>query len=374
MKRFMLNSLLLTLAAALTGCGGSSDDEPMPAVVSITVSSEAIPVSADGGTYTVNVSTTGKEWGAYTEANFFTVDTQNSAASTGTLTVMVSANPTVESRMGSVVIMSGSARKVINVTQAAAEKPAYNAPEGYSLIWQDEFENSSELNANDWTHEVQKRGWVNNELQNYVDHQSPNGDLVTEIKNGTLRIHCFKENGSIYSGRVYAHVNQGWQYGYFEASIKLPKGKGTWPAFWMMPVGNDWNTNPWPMCGEIDIMEEVGVVPNEVSSSIHTQDYNHTKNTQKTHAMTIANAEGEFHTYALLWTADEITTYVDGKEQLHVEKAKLGNDHNQWPFHYPFYLIFNLAWGGDWGGMQGVDETALPITMEIDYIRVFQKK
>jgi len=370
----MLNSLLLTLAAALTGCGGSSDDEPMPAVVSITVSSEAIPVSADGGTYTVNVSTTGKEWGAYTEANFFTVDTQNSAASTGTLTVMVSANPTVESRMGSVVIMSGSARKVINVTQAAAEKPAYNAPEGYSLIWQDEFENSSELNANDWTHEVQKRGWVNNELQNYVDHQSPNGDLVTEIKNGTLRIHCFKENGSIYSGRVYAHVNQGWQYGYFEASIKLPKGKGTWPAFWMMPVGNDWNTNPWPMCGEIDIMEEVGVVPNEVSSSIHTQDYNHTKNTQKTHAMTIANAEGEFHTYALLWTADEITTYVDGKEQLHVEKAKLGNDHNQWPFHYPFYLIFNLAWGGDWGGMQGVDETALPITMEIDYIRVFQKK
>ena len=80
----------------------------------------------------------------------------------------------------------------------------------------------------------------------------------------------------MYSGRVYAHVNEGWQYGYFEASIKLPKGKGTWPAFWMMPVGNDWNTNPWPMCGEIDIMEEVGVVPNEVSSSVHTQDYNHT--------------------------------------------------------------------------------------------------
>ena len=197
---------------------------------------------------------------------------------------------------------------------------------------------------------------------------------MTEVKNGTLRINCFKEGGKVYSGRVYAKVREGWQHGYFEASIKLPKGKGTWPAFWMMPVGNDWATNPWPMCGEIDIMEEVGVVPNEVSSSIHTQDYNHTKNTQKTHAMTIDKAEGEFHTYALLWTADEMTTYVDGKVQLNVKKSVLGSGHNQWPFHYPFYLILNLAWGGDWGGMQGVDESALPVTMEVDYVRVFQKK
>ena len=141
----------------------------------------------------------------------------------------------------------------------------------------------------------------------------------------------------------------------------------------MMPVGNDWNTNPWPMCGEIDIMEEVGCVPNEVSSSIHTQDYNHTKNTQKTHAMTIAKAEGEYHVYALEWTEDAITTYVDGKVQLAVKKSALGSGHNQWPFHYAFYPILNLAWGGDWGGMKGVDESALPVTMSVDYIRVFQK-
>ncbi len=374
MKRFMLNSLLLTLAVALSGCGGSNDDTLQPAAVTITVSPETITTGADGGNYTVSVTTTGKEWGAYTDADFITVATKNTTASTGSLTVTVPANPTTEVRSGAVTIMSGSVRKTVNVTQAAAEKPAYNAPEGYQLVWQDEFDSGSELNSSDWKHEVQKKGWVNNELQNYVDHKSPAGELVTELKNGTLRIHCFKEDGNIYSGRVYAHVNEGWQYGFFEASIKLPKGKGTWPAFWMMPVNNDWSTNPWPMCGEIDIMEEVGVVPNEVSSSIHTQDYNHTKNTQKTHAMTIADAEGGFHTYALLWTADEIITYVDGKEQLHVEKSKLGTGHNQWPFHYPFYVIFNLAWGGDWGGMQGVDEQALPITMEIDYIRVFQKK
>ena len=125
--------------------------------------------------------------------------------------------------------------------------PAYNAPEGYSLVWHDEFDNGTELNPEDWTHEVQRSGWVNHELQNYVDHKSPEGNPVTEIKDGTLRIHCFMENGKIYSGRVYAHVSEGWQYGYIEASIKLPAGKGTWPAFWMMPVGNDWRTNPWPM-------------------------------------------------------------------------------------------------------------------------------
>ena len=369
----MLNTLMLSLTVALWGCGGSGDD-PEPETPFITVSSETISAPADGGTYTVNVTTTGKEWGISMGDNFFTAKAQNTGAPSGSIIITIPVNIDTETRTGTITVMSGVARKTINVNQAAAEKATYNAPEGYKLVWQDEFNEGTELNPNDWTHEVQKDHWVNNEMQNYVKHQSPNGRNVTEIMGGALRINCFKEDGKIYSGRVYAHVNSGWQYGYFEASIKLPKGKGTWPAFWMMPVGNDWNTNPWPMCGEIDIMEEVGVVPNEVSSSIHTQDYNHTKNTQKTHAMTISKAEGEFHTYALLWTADEIITYVDGKEQLHVTKAALGSGHNQWPFHYAFYPIFNLAWGGDWGGMNGVDENALPVTMEVDYIRVFQKK
>ena len=374
MKRYMILTSLLSLAVAFTGCGGGDDDEPTPAAITITASQDAISVPAEGGTYTIDITTTGKEWGAYAEEDFISVETKNTLASSGSVSVKVSANPNVNARSGAVVLMSGTARKSIAVNQAAAEKSAYNAPEGYSLVWSDEFDNGSELNADHWTHEVQNSGWVNNELQNYVNHKTPGGSLVTELKNGALRIRCLKENGKIYSGRVYAKVNQGWLYGYFEARIKLPVGKGTWPAFWMMPVGNDWSTNPWPMCGEIDIMEEVGCVPNEVSSSIHTQDYNHTKNTQKTHAMTIDKAEGEFHTYALLWTADEITTYVDGKVQLSVKKSEIGSSHNQWPFHYAFYPILNLAWGGSWGGMYGVDESALPVTMEVDYLRVFQKK
>lgn len=369
MKRFMLHTFLFSLAVALMGCGGSSDD-PEPAMISITVSPQNINASAEGGTYTVNVTTTGKEWGTgmVSVDNFFNVKTQNTTAQTGTITITVPANPLAETRSGAVTVMSGSARETITVTQAAAAQATYYAPEGYKLVWQDEFNEGTELNPADWTHEVQKDHWVNNELQNYVNHKTPKGRNVTDIMDGKLQIHCFKEDGKIYSGRVYAKVKSGWTYGYIEASIKLPKGKGTWPAFWMMPV----NFRSWPADGEIDIMEEVGYHPDYVSSSLHANAHVHSNGTQVTHEMYCKGAEGEFHTYAIEWTAQNITTFVDGKVQLSYDNRGLGRD--DWPYNDPFYVIFNLAWGGDWGGSQGVDENALPVTMEVDYIRVFQKK
>ena len=367
MKRFMLNTFLFSLAVALMGCGGSDDDSKSE-TVTITASQESINVPAEGGSYSVSINTTGKEWGAYTEANFITIETSNSASQTGTVTINVAANPTTSQRSGTVILMSGTTRKNITVAQAAAAQSAYNAPEGYTLVWQDEFDKGSELNGDDWTHEVQKSGWVNHELQNYVNHKTPEGNFVTEVRNGKLRITALKENGKVYSGRVYAKVKSGWTYGYIEASIKLPKGKGTWPAFWMMPV----NFHSWPADGEIDIMEEVGYHPDYVSSSLHATDHVHSNGTQITHEMKCEGAEGEFHTYAILWTAKNITTYVDGKVQLTYDNRGLGR--SDWPYDNPFYVIFNLAWGGDWGGAQGVDESALPVTMEVDYVRVFQKK
>ena len=380
MNRFMLYTFLLSLAAVVCGCGGSDNDDPLPSTVSITLSQESIEAPAEGGTYTINVNTTGKEWNAYADQEFIIVGAKNTAAQTGTLTVAVPANPTTSVRTGTITVMSGSARKSISVTQMAAEESPYYAPEGYQLVWQDEFDGNygyapnengvprTELNPDYWTHEVKSAGWVNHELQNYVNHKTPEGKLVTELRNGKLRITALKENGKVYSGRVYAKVKEGWRYGYIEASIKLPKGKGTWPAFWMMPV----NYRSWPADGEIDIMEEVGYHPDYVSSSLHANAHVHSNGTQVTHEMKCAGAEGEFHTYAMLWTAKNITTYVDGKVQLSYDNRGLGRD--DWPYDDPFYVIFNLAWGGDWGGAQGVDESALPATMEVDYIRVFQKK
>ena len=380
MKRFMLNTFMFTLAVALWGCGGSDNDEPQPAVVNIDVSQETIAVPAEGGTYTVSVTTTGKEWGAYADQDFIAVNTTNTVAQSGTLKVTVPANPTTSARTGTVTVMSGAARKVISVSQTAAAQSAYYAPDGYTLVWNDEFDGNygyapnengiprTELNPNDWTHEVKSSGWVNHELHTYENHKTPEGKLGTELRDGKLRITALKENGKVYSGRVYAKVKEGWKYGYIEASIKLPKGKGTWPAFWMMPV----NFRSWPADGEIDIMEEVGYHPDYVSSSLHANAHVHSNNTQVTHEMLCQGAEGEFHTYAILWTAQNITTYVDGKVQLSYDNRGKGRD--DWPYDDPFYVIFNLAWGGDWGGAQGVDEGALPVTMEVDYIRVFQKQ
>ncbi len=366
MKNMILVSTMLVLAAAFTGCGG--DDEPGDAAgVAVSTSVQAIDAPAEGGTYSVTVTTTGAEWGAYSDQDFVSLITQGTTSQQGTLTVSVAQNPYTEQRTATVTVVSGTALQRISVAQAPAQQAAYNAPEGYHLVWHDEFDSGSELNADDWTHEVQRQGWVNNELQNYVNHRTPEGRLVTSISDGHLRITALKENGKVYSGRVYAKVKEGWTYGYIEASIKLPKGKGTWPAFWMMPV----NFRSWPADGEIDIMEEVGANPNYVSSSLHANAHVHTNNTQVTHEMYLAGAEDDFHTYAIEWTAKNITTYVDGKQQLSYDNRGLGRD--DWPYDDPFYVILNLAWGGDWGGYRGIDENALPCTMEVDYVRVFQK-
>lgn len=238
--------------------------------------------------------------------------------------------------------------------------------DGYQLVWHDEFDGDSL--SSDWEHVVWPKGRVNHELQAYTRIFSPKGNMVTRVSDGTLKITAYRERKQIYSGRVNAMRNSGWQYGYIEARIKLPVGKGTWPAFWMMPV----NGRHWPNDGEIDILEEVGCNPDVVTSSLHAEGHVHTRGTQVTKEMPFPGAEGEFHVYSILWTADCIITYVDGQELLRYDNPGTGKV--DWPYDAPFYIILNLAWGGDWGGMHGVDNRALPARVEFDYVRVFQKK
>jgi len=310
------------------------------------------------------------DWELSASDSWISVAPANGGKGETEVKVSVLENKTESSREGILILTFAGGKLEIKVSQLS---DVVNVPEGYTLVWSDEF-NEGTVPGSDWVHENWDAGHVNHELQTYTD-KVVDGKRTTEIKDGFLNINCFKgSDGKIYSGRMNAKPSTGWLYGYFEARICLPEGKGTWPAFWMMPSNVDWGTNPWPKCGEIDIMEEVGADPNEVSSSLHTENYNHTKNTQKTHAMNCAGAEGGFHTYALEWTEDAITTYVDGKVQLKALKSEMGTDHDSWPFHYAFYPILNLAWGGDWGGYKGVDESALPVTMKVDYVRIFQKK
>lgn len=330
------------------------------------LSASTLESASTGQTLTFYVKAT-SAWTASTTDKWIKVEAVNDT----TVRITTEVNGEATARTGTVTVKSGDETATVTVTQESGEVTDITVPEGYELVWHDEFNNGTVLSS-DWTHEVQPAGWVNNELQTYVNG-SADGKRVTELKDGRLNINCFKgSDGKIYSGRVYAKMNEGWTHGYFEARILLPKGKGTWPAFWMMPVNNDYNKNPWPDCGEIDIMEEVGCVPNEVSSSVHCKAYNHVINTQKTAKRNIGTAESEYHVYACEWTEDMLRFYIDGEELMTFRNEGTGRD--VWPFTYAFYPILNLAWGGDWGGMNGVDESVLPVTLKVDYIRVFQKK
>lgn len=375
MKHIVTLISFMVLGLSLTACGGDEKGGTSEPATAIKLSAESFTFDHQGGEATLTIEAPG-EWDAVTADAWIRLTKSDQLSHTGRVDIKIESNSSRDARNGSIIVRSGTSRATVNITQAGREPepadPTIKVPDGYELVWNDEFD-GNELNRNDWTHEVQGPGWVNNELQHYVN-TSYDGKFVTEVSDGILKINCFKaSNGKIYSGRIYAKVNSGWKYGIFEARIKLPKGKGTWPAYWMMPVNNNFSTNPWPKCGEIDIMEEVGYNPNYTSSSIHCESYNHTIGTQKTAERLTPGAQDEFHVYRLEWTENYIRTYVDDKLLLNFANDSKGNV-STWPFNKAFYPILNLAWGGNWGGAMGVDEKALPATMEVDYLRVFQVK
>ena len=247
-------------------------------------------------------------------------------------------------------------------------EPDIATPEGYELVWHDEFDAAgvTSPSTDNWWYETGDGGWGNNELQDYVSGGKYNGVRIAEVSDGTLKITAQKIDGKVRSVRM--NTTQSWTYGYFEGRLKLCRGKGTWPAFWMLPK----NFRSWPDDGEIDIMEHVGYHENYVSSSIHCKAYYHSIGTQKTNEIHLPTATSEFHTYAVEWTPEYMKFYFDGKLHFTFNNDGKGN-YDTWPFYTPFYLKLNLAWGGNWGGAMGVDESCLPTTYEIDYVRVFQK-
>ena len=184
-------------------------------------------------------------------------------------------------------------------------------------MWSDEF-NGDSLNTDVWTRETGGSGWGNNEIQNYIPG-SKNGETCAQVSNGTLKIIAKKVGNEVYSIRM--NTVESWKYGYFEARLKLPTGKGTWPAFWMMPK----NYTAWPDDGEIDIMEEVGYDPNVILSTVHCKAYNHSIGTQKSGTIKVPTAQTEFHVYAVEWTEDFIKGYVDGKCYFTFDNDKKGN-------------------------------------------------
>ena len=237
------------------------------------------------------------------------------------------------------------------------------------LVWSDEFDGTA-LSQENWKFETGNNGWGNNELQNYLNEGN------VEVSNGTLKIIAKKENvdGSKYTS-ARLNSKKEFTFGKIEIRAKIPedKGKGIWPALWML--GNDINSVGWPACGEIDIMEYVSYSPNEVHFTIHSTANNHVKGTQITSGpVPLETIEEEFHTYGVLWTDKYMKFYIDTEDNIKLNflRPSISNSDN-WPFSKPFYFLMNIAVGGNWGGLEGVDDSIFPAVMEVDYVRVYQK-
>lgn len=235
-----------------------------------------------------------------------------------------------------------------------------------NLIWEEEFNYEGLPKESDWGYDVGGNGWGNAELQYYTEKNPDN----VYVEDGKLTITSWNEaydKNEYTSTRLVTRGKKDFLYGRIEVKAKLPKGKGTWPAIWMMPTDSLYGD--WPKSGEIDIMEHVGFDQDTIHGTVHTEKYYWKNSNQKSAQIKGEEVSDTFHTYSLEWTPKVIKVYFDDTLYFTYQNENSGKD--AWPFDQKFYLILNIAVGGAWGGQQGVDADVFPQTLEIDSIKVY---
>lgn len=249
----------------------------------------------------------------------------------------------------------------------------YTSPEsyeGYHLAWADEFD-GSELNLNDWTFETgdgcpNNCGWGNNELQYYREDN-------TSIVDGNLVITAKRQQYGNYdytSSRIVTKGKRQFKFGRIDIRAALPKGQGLWPALWML--GSNIDAVGWPSCGEIDIMELTGDIPNRVVGTVHygASQSEHQFNSMSKYLSGDDNFQDEFHVFSINWENNLIEFLVDGEVYHTITPASLNGA--TYPFNKNQFFIFNVAVGGNFPGNPDAS-TPFPQYMIVDYVRVFQK-
>lgn len=235
----------------------------------------------------------------------------------------------------------------------------------WKLVWGDEFNKPGLPDPRKWGYEEGKIR--NREDQYYTAARSENA----RVEEGHLVIEARKDNyksEKISSASLNTLGRKSFLYGRIEVRAKIPTGKGTWPAIWML--GESIGKEGWPKCGEIDILENVGYDPLKVHANVHMEAYNHTKGTGKGNNMTVPGLPEKFNIYAVEWYEDRMEFFFNDTRYF-----VFRNEHKtsaEWPFGKPQYLLLNLAIGGAWGGQQGVDESLFPHKFEIDYVRYYE--
>jgi len=241
-------------------------------------------------------------------------------------------------------------------------------PGPYQMVWSDEFDHAGLPDSAKWNYDVGGNGWGNNELEYYTSKRTENA----RVENGNLVIEARKESwqGMNYtSARLLTKGKMSWQYGKIETRAKLPRGRGTWPAIWML---GDTNPLKWPDDGEVDIMEHVGFDQGIIHGSVHCKKYNWVIGNGKTATTPVMDCSDSFHVYTVEWDANNLKISVDSMSYMSFSNEHSGYD--AWPFDNRLFMILNIAVGGNWGGQKGVDDSIWPQQMLIDYVRVYQRK
>ena len=238
------------------------------------------------------------------------------------------------------------------------------------LVFSDEFNGASGTtpDASKWTADTGTG--QNGELEYYTNNKNAtmdgNGDLSIEVRKESP---AENPSSQYTSGRINTLNKFSFTYGHAEARIKVSGTQGLWPAFWML--GANFPTAGWPNCGEIDIMEHVGKVPDSVYSTLHAPAYNGGNGDGSPYTVAGSDFASAFHTYGVDWDASHMTFSVDGNAFFTLNKADVEATRGPWVFDHPFYLILNNAIGGDWPGAPDAT-TVLPQKMLIDYVHVYQ--
>ena len=234
-------------------------------------------------------------------------------------------------------------------------------------MWADEFNGhaGSGPDPSKWKFDVGATGW-NNELEDYKD----NRDNVFLDGHGHLVIRALRSNSGKYtSGRIKTEGLHEVQYGKIEARIRIPRGQGIWPAFWML--GKPAAGAGWPESGEIDIMENVGKEPSIVHGTVHGPRYSGDRGITAARTLKGGEFAQKFHVYGVEWSADSIEFFLDGAAYAKVTRASLPAG-AAWVFDRPFFLLLNVAVGGSWPGNPD-SSTHFPQSMLVDWVRISKR-
>jgi beta-glucanase (GH16 family) len=258
---------------------------------------------------------------------------------------------------------------------SAQEQVAPSDRAGWTLVWSDEFNGTdgSPVDTSKWVLETGGNGWGNDELEYYTARPENSFQQAGKLVITAVQEKYTGQDGvtrDYTSARLKTLGKFSHKYGRFEARIKIPKGQGIWPAFWMM--GDDIAKKDWPTCGEIDIMENIGKEPSVVHGTIHGPGYSGDKGIGASYGLSNDQRfADDFHVYAVEWEKKAIRFYVDDhlyETRTPVELPKA----TKWVYDHPFFILLNVAVGGGWPG--NPDSTSVfPQAMLVDYVRVYKR-